>query len=38
MKEGHGKELERYIDAATLEEMKANDYKINLIKAREELE
>lgn len=37
MKEGHGKELERYI-AVTLEEMKVNDYKINLIKAREELE
>lgn len=34
MKEGHEKELERYIDVATLEETKANDNKTNLIKAR----
>ena len=38
MKKTHGKEVEKNIDEATLDEKKVNDYKANLTKVREELE
>lgn len=38
MKETHEKQVEKYIDEATLEEMKTSNYKADLIKAQDELE
>lgn len=38
MKEAHEKEVEKYINEATLEEMKTSNYKEDLIKVPDELE
>lgn len=38
MKEAHEKEVEKYIDEATLEEIKTSNYKADLIKVQDELE